>query len=603
MPGTKQRRFVLFILLFVSTVFLANLQSLARYPQNPDGAELVMAALQGGVLHPPGFPVQAWLDKLIINLPLETPAKAISILSLAAYCLAIWILLLITHRLEYSFIASLFAAISFALYPSVWEMAVQPEKYALCLMFQSLVILQSLILIQKKDGTPKPSSLVIYGITFGTAIGQHIALSIVLPFVIAVITVTSSSSNWRTKRSPLVIIVSSATISTALWYLSLLLLTKPSAWPDWGKLTSVDDVARHFLRRDLPHFMGGLQQTSDGTVSGLQFFIDLLWRHYHVLIFIAPFGFYYLWKSRQKPIRIFTICLFFSMLLTMFALSKAKLDTDLLVAQSYLERYSVFAVFSIALFLGGALNYWVNGSVKIKAVALLFVIGFAIANIVYHYERIDCSQDEVLKIYREALGATLPTEALYVYGNDLEVFYGASSAQAVRFPLVGGYAWYNLKVIPLLEKRFAIAPGITTVPSLDELIEVAYKSGLPIYTTTPNALTRFRHMVEGRGLFFVIQSGIENATSFESIRAATKLCDYVSMVNRSIPREGHYWSRALWADFSDGFEPAKLYYSQFMNADGTRLVSNVQTAMRKGSAPQDWIAACNEFVHYARSDF
>ena len=46
---------------------------LAGGPLNPDGGELVLTASNGGVLHPPGFPTQSWVNLFLeLLLPFKT---------------------------------------------------------------------------------------------------------------------------------------------------------------------------------------------------------------------------------------------------------------------------------------------------------------------------------------------------------------------------------------------------------------------------------------------------------------------------------------------------------------------------------------------------
>src|SRR6266446_2934856 len=61
-------------------VFALLFPTLARTPQNGDGAELILTASRGGVPHPPGFPLQAWLDRALAALPGVSTALSISAL-------------------------------------------------------------------------------------------------------------------------------------------------------------------------------------------------------------------------------------------------------------------------------------------------------------------------------------------------------------------------------------------------------------------------------------------------------------------------------------------------------------------------------------------
>ena len=70
----------------VTLVLLAP--TAARSPQTGDGAEIVATALRGGVLHPPGFPLQAWIDRALVRAPGLEPAHGLSLFGLVCHAAA-----------------------------------------------------------------------------------------------------------------------------------------------------------------------------------------------------------------------------------------------------------------------------------------------------------------------------------------------------------------------------------------------------------------------------------------------------------------------------------------------------------------------------------
>ncbi len=74
-------------------ILLVQVWTLAPSPQNPDGAELVAMVEQGrGVLHPPGFPLQAWASLAIGKLHLGSVAIRLSMLSFLFHGLTLLLL-------------------------------------------------------------------------------------------------------------------------------------------------------------------------------------------------------------------------------------------------------------------------------------------------------------------------------------------------------------------------------------------------------------------------------------------------------------------------------------------------------------------------------
>ena len=105
--------------------------TLARTPQSGDGAEIVTVALRGGVLHPTGFPLQAWIDRALVAIPGIPPALAIAAFGLMAHAAAAALIADALRRLGVASAPRVLAAAAFVLFPSLWTLAVEPEVFAL----------------------------------------------------------------------------------------------------------------------------------------------------------------------------------------------------------------------------------------------------------------------------------------------------------------------------------------------------------------------------------------------------------------------------------------------------------------------------------------
>ena len=117
--------------LIATLVWLITVPTWAISPQSGDAAEQIMTAIQGGVLHPPGFPLQAVLNRLFVLLPFGTPAYRISFLDSLGLALMAFALLEILRRLgcdRASRIAGMAAAVFF---PIFWFLGVHPEVFSL----------------------------------------------------------------------------------------------------------------------------------------------------------------------------------------------------------------------------------------------------------------------------------------------------------------------------------------------------------------------------------------------------------------------------------------------------------------------------------------
>src|SRR6185369_1709091 len=106
-----------------AAVLLMLAPTLAHTPQSGDGAEIVTAALRGGVLHPTGFPLQAWLDRALAQMPGLPVALAISALGLVAHAAAAGLVAETLRTIGVGPAGRLWGAAAFALLPSLWAVA------------------------------------------------------------------------------------------------------------------------------------------------------------------------------------------------------------------------------------------------------------------------------------------------------------------------------------------------------------------------------------------------------------------------------------------------------------------------------------------------
>ena len=95
--GKGGTTYYLLLLLLLTLPFSVWLSS---YPQNPDGAELLMTAIHGGVLHPPGFPLQSWINRLLFLFEPFRNAITLSIFSFVCHLLNVSLIYLISLRLN-----------------------------------------------------------------------------------------------------------------------------------------------------------------------------------------------------------------------------------------------------------------------------------------------------------------------------------------------------------------------------------------------------------------------------------------------------------------------------------------------------------------------
>jgi hypothetical protein len=236
LANQKLSRFYGYI--FPLAIALPKIAFLAKSPQNPDGSELVSVAIRGGVPHPPGLPLQAWLDRAAVFLFPQQPALTLSGLSLFFHFLSLCFLYQLLLRLKVNSLFAVLSLVLYAYYPPVFDQTVQPEKYSLILLL-TVGLLFFLERITAEEGRKSRQPWIITSIIVGLALGQHYFSLILLPaYVIGSLDYLSTTKERRVEGG---IIVGSAIIPLLL-YGSLPFLRTDSVWPDWGKLHGIKSI-------------------------------------------------------------------------------------------------------------------------------------------------------------------------------------------------------------------------------------------------------------------------------------------------------------------------------------------------------------------------
>ncbi|HET9251041.1 MAG TPA: DUF2723 domain-containing protein [Candidatus Eisenbacteria bacterium] len=100
-----------------------------------DSGELVLAARDLGIPHPPGYPLWTMLARLFVLLPFGDLPYRVNLLSAVLTALAVGLFHAIAARLGLRPLPALLATASFAGAITIWRAAVEAEVYALAVVF------------------------------------------------------------------------------------------------------------------------------------------------------------------------------------------------------------------------------------------------------------------------------------------------------------------------------------------------------------------------------------------------------------------------------------------------------------------------------------
>ena len=576
-----------FSLVLSLLVFSIMFVQLATSPQSGDGAEQVLTALKGGVLHPPGFPFQAWINRLFVLLPFENEVWRLSLLSLIAHSAAVGFLADAIWLLTGSIISAGVGALSFAFFPTIWYLAVQPEVFSLTHLTMVLVLWWSIVLLN--DGKKSNPALMaaITGVLCAVCLSQHTLAVIFLPFVVVSVLSISSESNSNS-----VWILFSVVFCLVIFsfYASLPLLRTDSVWPDFGKLSSVRDVLGHALR--IQYGVFSLEaNTSESATRGIRFFLPETLKSLNLIL---PFFLIGLFSFIKEPLsQRLHQGLALSFLLSLIFLIRAKVGGISEAAEAVLERFYGPAIICFAIYIGYGFERALKkyGNKLIPGVAAIFVI----LSLYQGWSRANAASDNVADVFREGLRVNLPQNAIYLSHSDLEALYGISGpAGTMRFPIEQGLAslpWYKQQVVPVIDPRIGFDAAATLM--VPGIIAAAYKDKYAVVTTCSDILPA-QYKRELRGLYFYVHPTVNDLYNDETVKAAVALCPVIAKL-RPLPNKGHLYSKQLWKGFWRAYAGAATYLASVKGSENSyKAAQSVAEGLLKGKNAQSWVSGCKK---------
>jgi hypothetical protein len=518
------------------------------------------------------------LGRIFIHLSWisANPTIRLSLLSWLAGSLSVGVFITAMRRMGVGRIAALAGAAFFALFPSVSSMFVQPEKYA---------VLSLLLCIWLYATTVELEPWVL-GVLAGLTLCQHpVAVTLAPMMMVAGWRAIGARPNgFRRAGSAL----ASAAIVVALGYGSLWWMRAPGLWPDWGKISNLRELIQLATRADFKSLEPRGLAGGPSRVSCLRFFLGDYWDALGIFSVLPLIGLVALamQKNRERAVAIGGTLFVVMVFLGGFAFSINDLP-----GYAYIERFSVLPMVFLAAL--AALGWqWGADWLPKRLVGVSPLLLLLLSGSLLHagWQRTDLSRDTVLDRFAEALGKTLPSEAVFVFGQDSEMFYGAVSPDSIRYPVFGDYAWALERVNPLLDSRYAKLPK--PPGHLADFVAWACGQGLETYATMRGALAACGGHLQRRGIFWSARREPQPEFGPATIRAALELCPIVEQIQAPIPREGHFYSRYLLRWFEFAFQNASAAYELAGDHDRAELAGRAGAALGFGILPEDWRVPC-----------
>lgn len=584
---------------------------LAEFPPSPDGAEMVSVAVNGGVLHPSGIPLQWWINRIFVGLSPWGPGWAVSFISWLGGVGTVSMLLLFLRRLGVRWWIGVLSALALVYTPVFALMSVTPEKYTWLAFTQILFVYLMARVVLQSDGTQK--NYIALGLALGLAFAQHSANVILLPPFLYVVV----RPLWVELRkgvpltSAAVInlslsLVSAGVMSSAL-YTSLLWQRSILPWPDWGQLETIRDVWNHVVRQDYGvvslYNNPGVGQNSI-SAPGLLFKSLLDW---HLAFWLVPVGMVAAWLERES--RAVMGYLWMILLPGLAVLASTQMPSgDLDTVMGYQERYPILLLPLLAVFWAWGLEYFVTRWARWKkwigmavGLAVLIHMGFGIRSQLW-------TNNNLSEIYREQARSELVEGSLFWTGSDFTGFYGlpfdpngAAVDSRTLYPLKSllGMDWYREKTLPKKAPELGrLLQNPAPPTTIEDLIRQALNQGVSFSMTEPG---RFIHhadimaKAEQTGVLWIFRPNNQSLYTDAILQNSLKLCDRFPKVWKGLPESGLWFLREYLQSFRFSFMSAGDYLQSLSRGEAASSARAVAEVLVPGIEPKTWIERCENF--------
>ncbi len=270
-----------------------------------DSGDLVTAAFQKGVPHPPGYPLYTFLGFLLTKLPVFTVAWRVGLLSSFPHALVVILVYLTVLRLTKQRLVALFSAVFLTGNYLFFLYSVTPEVFAL---FDFFIVLLTYLLI-KWQQTKQFKYLYWISFVFGLSLAHHHIILFFVPAIVYWCWVERSHLRGVRLFTPLVYF-----FIGLLPYLYIPIAARGNAMVNWDGAVDFAGFIRLVTRADYGTFVSGgfygahlVERLLQVQAYGQLLLFDLTW----VGIISGLIGLFWLWREQRKLFIFFLLALFF----------------------------------------------------------------------------------------------------------------------------------------------------------------------------------------------------------------------------------------------------------------------------------------------------
>lgn len=215
-----------------------------------DSGDLVTAAIEFGVPHPPGYPLYSLLGYLFSLVPIFTPSWRLTLLSSIPHAITVALVYLIVHRLTKSRLSAVFAGVTLLGNYLFFLYSVTPEVFALLDMFLILFLYE--LFLYKTNPSLRILSVMV--LTFGLSLTHHHVILFVLPVLLFSIVSLGLPKKFGVKDAAILLFFF---LLGLLVYVYVPIAGSTTAIINWDKPTTVARFIQLVTRQDYGSFVSG----------------------------------------------------------------------------------------------------------------------------------------------------------------------------------------------------------------------------------------------------------------------------------------------------------------------------------------------------------
>lgn len=245
--------------------FIVYCFTLAQGVGVDDSGELMAAACEPGIVHPPGYPLLTLISHAMVRIPWGDVGVRLNLISALFGACTTWLISRAVAQVTHSAAAAVIAACAWSFAPAVWSWSTLTEVFAL----NNCLIAAMINLNIEMDKAQSPRLITTWMLLAGLALCNQLTVLFWLPVGGVWLVV----ANYRLLQQPKVIAWGLCALLLGLLpylYLPIATLWRPEV--RWGDPTSIIGFIKHISRAEF----GALQMAQTDVQSG-QLFLTNLW--------------------------------------------------------------------------------------------------------------------------------------------------------------------------------------------------------------------------------------------------------------------------------------------------------------------------------------